>query len=1224
MIKTDNLTPRQKKIAITIAALIVLYILFGFIGAPFIVRGILEQQVAAAIKRQVAVESVRVNPLTLSVTLRKLSVREPGGNPFADFDEVYVNLQTASLFKWALVLKTVRLTHPDIHLVRSGATTFNFSDIGAGGDAQQEPNTEATDASGLALAIYDARITGGALVLDDRVTGVNHRIEALDLSISDFSSRPADTDVYTLFTLAARVNGAALSIQGKAQPFAPDRHTKAEIGLQALTVPHYLPYVALPDNLQIASLTMESDAEIEFRMLDSDQPELVVAGILTLLEGRLADGNGDPFTIHPKLQLDILPSRVLTGELRFAEVESTAAEYFIKRLPSGDLYLPFLAVRARDAVEAKAAEDTSEAFHPVVTIDRLHLNKTIVHFSDKANSTPFTTTIEELSLVVENFGYNIDRTAAVRLALETDAAESLTLSGTASLEPLAASGELKVADIELARYLPYHKDIFEFKTVDGKLSLGGSFRFRQEDDVPRISLSGVHLDLEALEVVDEDDDEPLITLNTLRVADTTAELADRVATLGVFSLAGMELTCRREKDGVLNLVKAFVPAAEPSNPNLPAAPDVQPAASDQTVGSQQVAQPQGEPPSAGQPAAAPFVVNLNRVQVADVIVDVEDRVPEEPAKLRLNDIHMSATNLSTASGQAGQAELSMGWKPGGQVHVGGAVTINPLGLDLQLKVSKMDIRPLQPYLSEQADLIVTNGLFSTQGRLQLSGETQTAPAITYAGRAGLHRFASIDRKNTNDFLKWEALTLEKLEVGTNPTRLSIDQVSLADFFARVIVDADGSVNLASMFGGSAKPSGQAEPSDGRQHPEPAQAGPPPSVRIASVALSGGDVDFSDRFIKPNFNAKFHDLGGRVTGLESIAEKRADVLLEGMWANHAPVKITGTINPLIQDPYVDLNLNISDIELSPFSPYSGKYIGYILDKGKLTFNVAYLMENRRLEGKNSVFIGQLTLGDTVDSPDAVSLPIKMAVTLLKDREGNIELDLPVSGSLDDPEFRIGKVVLTVLKNIIVKVVTSPFAVLGALAGGGEELSYLDFGAGNAAIDPDNAGKIDKLAKILYERPGLNLDIQGTLAPEADSEALRAQLLENRLRAEKLQRMIAAGQRAVPLDEIVLPPDERQLILEEVFVAAALPAPLDASGNPVELTPEIMESLLRTHTAVTPDDLRKLANARAFAAKEYLLATEQVERERIFIVEPKAPQEKEKQEGAPAGRVVFSLK
>jgi len=265
-----------------------------------------------------------------------------------------------------------------------------------------------------------------------------------------------------------------------------------------------------------------------------------------------------------------------------------------------------------------------------------------------------------------------------------------------------------------------------------------------------------------------------------------------------------------------------------------------------------------------------------------------------------------------------------------------------------------------------------------------------------------------------------------------------------------------------------------------------------------------------------------------------------------------------------------------------------------------------------------------LGDSVKSPDAVSLPIKLAVALLKDREGNIKLDLPVTGSLDDPQFKIGKVVLTILKNLIVKIVSSPFAALGGLAGGGEELSYLVFDAGISEINAENSQKMDKLAKILFERPGLNLDVQGAAAPEADGEALRAVLLENRLKGEKLRQMIKSGSSAVPLEEIAISDAEKPALLETVFAASGIAVPVDDSGKPVELSPETMQKLLRTHTEVTENNYRKLANARAFNAKNYLLENGQVARERIFIVEPGAGAKDQKEENTGKGRVIFSLK
>ena len=567
MIKTADLTPRQKKTAIALASILAAYLLFGFLGAPFIVRSVLEKQVAGAINRQVTVGPVRVNPITLSVTLRDLDVREADGTPFVRLDEAYANLQMSSLFKWALVLKSVRVLNPDISLIRSGETTFNFSDIPKN-NPPEPPGAETPDGGGgFAMAIYDARITGGRVAMDDRVVTVSHRIEDLNLNLTDLSSRPADADVTTLFGLTARINGAAFSLEGKTRPFGPARETEADLGLKSVQTLHYLPYVPLPENLTVRSLHLDTETELAFRMLEDGQPELVVAGTLSLSDVKLADGKGDPFVNHPNLEFDLLPSRVLSGQVRLARVESSGPEYFLERLPSGELYLPFLAAKAYDEVEKKTAGDATDAFQPVVTIDMLSLKEAVVHFNDLSNQDPFATTITDLGLEVNNFGLNSDRTAAYHLSLKTEADESVTVSGSASLAPLQASGDGRRVRRRRLAIRPLLQGQFSTsRPWMARFSFGGSYRFRQETDTPLVSLSGVHLDVDRLKVVDEDDDEPLVSIDQLRMADTTAELSRGELTLGSLVLSGAALSCRREKDGSLNLIQAFAPSAPAAEP----------------------------------------------------------------------------------------------------------------------------------------------------------------------------------------------------------------------------------------------------------------------------------------------------------------------------------------------------------------------------------------------------------------------------------------------------------------------------------------------------------------------------------------------------------------------------------------------------------------------------------------------------------------------------------
>jgi hypothetical protein len=238
---------------------------------------------------------------------------------------------------------------------------------------------------------------------------------------------------------------------------------------------------------------------------------------------------------------------------------------------------------------------------------------------------------------------------------------------------------------------------------------------------------------------------------------------------------------------------------------------------------------------------------------------------------------------------------------------------------------------------------------------------------------------------------------------------------------------------------------------------------------------------------------------------------------------------------------------------------------------------------------------------VPSPSATKLPIKLAIALLKDRNGNIDLDLPVKGDLDDPEFSIGGIVFKMLGNLILEIVTSPFKILGALFGGGEELSQIDFDPGVAELSAENGTRLDGLAKILFERPGLNLEIQGRFSNEDDSEGLRIARFDRQLKAARLKSMLAAGQRAVPLEDITISDQEREQLVRKAYATADFPKPRDDKGQEKLLPPEEMEKMLYTAIEITDDDLRQLAHQRALAAKTHLLGTGKVPAERLFILE-----------------------
>jgi hypothetical protein len=310
-----------------------------------------------------------------------------------------------------------------------------------------------------------------------------------------------------------------------------------------------------------------------------------------------------------------------------------------------------------------------------------------------------------------------------------------------------------------------------------------------------------------------------------------------------------------------------------------------------------------------------------------------------------------------------------------------------------------------------------------------------------------------------------------------------------------------------------------------------------------------------------------------------------------------------------------------MDLSQTSPYSAKFVGYTIQQGKLSFELKYLIDKRKLESENKVFIDQFTFGEKVESPNATSLPVKLAVALLKDRHGEIHLDLPVTGSLDEPQFSVIQVILQIVGNLIVKAVASPFALLGAAFGDGEALQYVEFDYGRAAIPEDGAKKIEALATALSEKPSLKLDIAGHVGPEADREGLKQYLLQRKVKAQKLSDLVKTGS-ATSVDEVMVAPEEYEKYLTQAYRAETFPKPRDAIGRVKSLSVPEMEKLILTHIEVGEEELHTLAAQRANAVKEAILRSGKVEADRLFIVEPKSLAA-EKKENLKDSRVEFKI-
>ncbi len=637
--------------------------------------------------------------------------------------------------------------------------------------------------------------------------------------------------------------------------------------------------------------------------------------------------------------------------------------------------------------------------------------------------------------------------------------------------------------------------------------------------------------------------------------------------------------------------------------------------------------------------AAPWRVDIARYVGEEINVRFEDAAVSPKAAHTVEGLNFELANLSTEPAQAAQVKADFWLNSKGNVAIDGSVVPMPLDANLNLDVKSVELLPLQPYFSENLNIDITRGRVTAKGNVQL----RLAEAAKDKGDAGLKGgftgqvtigdFQAVDKLNSADFLRWKSLYLGKIDVRLGPDSVTVGDIALADFFARVIVSPEGKLNLLQIVREDQEqvegeaPEVSVESSDGRATaPVAVERGPVLPVKIGKITLQGGNVRFTDNFIKPNHSANLREIGGSVTGLSSDAGSRATLELRGNYDNVAPLTIAARINPLSEKPYLDLQADVKGIELTTLSAYSGKYAGYAIDKGKLSLFVKYKIENDQLEAENRVFLDQLTFGDAVESAEATSLPVKLAVSLLKNRAGEIDINLPISGSLNDPEFSVGGLVVKVIVNLLGKALTSPFALIGSMFGGGEELSNVEFGAGRAALAPEALKRLEILAKALVDRPGLKLEIEGKFDPELDPEGLKRARIDRKVRAAKREELTRKNVESGDAETVEVTAQEYPALLERVYREEKFPKPRNAIGILKSLPVEEMEKLMLANSTVNDDDLRALADRRAKAVRDWLIGHE-VPVERVFLLPSKAATTEEKTNGEKklaASRVDFSLK
>ncbi|HLN91069.1 MAG TPA: DUF748 domain-containing protein, partial [Patescibacteria group bacterium] len=554
-----------------------------------------------------------------------------------------------------------------------------------------------------------------------------------------------------------------------------------------------------------------------------------------------------------------------------------------------------------------------------------------VRFADASREIPFKTALGDVRVDVDGVSTEAGKKADATLSFSTESRETLELKGNLSLAPLGSEGTVSLAKLVLKKYAPYYNDAVRFDIDGGSLDARSGYRFARGDNGPEFRLSGLGASISGLRLRQREEKEEFLRIPEFSFKDAEVDPGKREIVVGEVATAKGTVAVRRSTGGETNVAR-LVPEGSPTAVPVDAKGTA------------------GKPSSGKGSAEQPWKVTIKKTIMNRYAVRFEDRTTAPPVEIALDRLRLTAENIAIGSRQRGRFSFATLYNRQGNISLSGTFSADPPSLNAKLQARNLPIGPMQPYYTERVKIFLTGGSISTEGNVSIDARKDQPLRAGFRGDVSVNDFSSLDKDLEEDFLKFSSLHFGGVEVGYHPTAVVIREITLTDFFSRIIVHPDGTLNLQGIVAkeGAGQDNAALKPATVRVPVKSAPAdnasqAPDVPVRIDTVTLQGGSVKFSDHYIKPNYSASLVEVGGRVSGLSSEESKLADIDLRGKLENSSPLEIVGKINPLAKDLFLDLKVDFRDMDLSPLSPYSGRYAGYGIQKGKLTLNLKYHIE-----------------------------------------------------------------------------------------------------------------------------------------------------------------------------------------------------------------------------------------------------------------------------------------
>jgi hypothetical protein len=829
----------------------------------------------------------------------------------------------------------------------------------------------------------------------------------------------------------------------------------------------------------------------------------------------------------------------------------------------------------KDSGEAKPHDDK---IFPV-SIAKLSITEGKLDWEDAHFNSPEKETAYPINLSIENFTTQAEKQANLGLSLELSSGGRLDWQGTINLNPLSSSGHVKLENVQLPRIQALALQDYVQLDLQGYELFEADYQAQYIDSKFNVNLKQSQFELHDLQVSATANDKPMVTMAKFAVQGIGFDLEKNELTVESVSANNADFTAWLNPEGVFSY-QPLLPVAKAEEP------PVEPA--DKTSWS----------------------IKVNHIALDNCGLTFEDRTLKKPVTLTAKPINFQLTNFNNEAGASLPFQLSVGLNETGLIKLDGNTVIEPLSAQIAVDAKDIELEKFQSYVDQFALLDVIDGKLAVDGKVLVAKSAQDKLEVKFAGNTQITDLITRDQLKNKDFIKWESLKLNDIDADVPANQYSAKTLIINKPYVRLIIKKDRTINFNDVLIADQNVEKATQKATAKTSKNTHSEVNKPEYKLDKIEVIDGSSDFSDLSLILPFAAQIKSLDGGASNISSDQKSTIKVDLKGTAYDLAPVDVKGKISPYAGD--YDVSVNFTGMPMPLISSYMVQFAGYKVEKGKMSLELNYKVANRDLTASNSILIDQLELGEKVENPNAVSLPLELAVALMKDSEGKIKLDVPITGSLEDPKFSVSHIIVDALVNTISKIISSPFRALASLIGSEEDLSVISYSAGSAELDKTQISKLDDLVKALKTRPVLKLEIKGAAYQEQDWPAVSDDALYDQLKKIKAAEINKQGGRKIRAEHVVISDQDYRRLMEQLFVEKfplmvekTLLGRVRIVGSKADTNTHEFYAIAKEKLSaiIKPEEqrLKGLASERAQAIASYIVKKGGIANERVFILD-----------------------